>query len=177
MTSLGLLLVLSLPANRLGSPVCEVNQLPLVPMSSTLSSPPPAGWQLKSNRSVTSSGAGLRFTISHPDPNQRLRGILLWVKRGDGTGGVGSFATSADYQHIPAPANCEQWALSHNNNTARSWQNLSFNWTAPANLAEGTLIARAFIIEDCNQPSCRSFQALTNVVEIDGAVFANGYED
>ncbi len=177
MTSLGLLLLLSLPANRLGSPICEVNQLPLVPMSSTLSSPPPDGWRLHSNRAVTSSGAGLRFTVSHPNTNQKLRGILVWVKRGDGTGGVGSFTTSATFQHIPPPANCEQWALSHNNSDPKRWQDLSFEWTAPANLDETTLIARAFIIEDCNQPSCRSFQALTNVLEINTAMFVNGYED
>lgn len=162
-------------AFSLGAPICEVNTLPLVEMSSTLASPPPTGWVLQS-RPYYQPGQPQTLRISNRvDALKRVRGVLIWAKAGQFTG-AGSFAVGPLYQHIPAPAVCGQWALSHNSATPKTQAELEFTWTAPES---GTPILRAFLIEDCGLASgdCRSYQALTPVKALYEAVFVDGMEE
>ncbi len=160
----------------LGSPICEVNSLPLTEMSPTLASPPPSGWTLETERAYFSPGASLRVRVRHPSPLKQARGILLWAKRSQFLGG-GRFELPASgaFQYIPAPAACGEWAISHVNATPKSLDDLQFDWipdtTAP-------VILRAFIIEECFQPSggCRDQQALTPIVVLEEGVLVNGFE-
>lgn len=166
----------TLEAFSLGSPICEVNSLPLVEMSPTLADPPPTGWSIEV-RPWYVPGQSQSVRIRNLDPAREVRGVLLWAKSGPSTG-AGSFALdrAGRYQHIPAPAPCGQWALSHTSAAVKSQSDLVFDWTPPA--SGGTVILRAFLIEDCGQPSggCRSHQALTPVTVLVEALFVDGFE-
>ena len=162
-------------AFSLGAPICEVNTLPLVEMSSTLASPPPTGWVLQT-RAYYQPGQPQTLRVrNNVDALRRVRGVLIWAKASQFTG-AGSFAVGSLYQYIPAPAECGQWALSHNSATPKTQAELEFTWTAPES---GTPILRAFLIEDCGLASgdCRSWQALTPVKALYEAVFVDGLED
>ncbi|SDD43612.1 hypothetical protein [Aquimonas voraii] len=161
-------------ANSQGSPICEVNSLPLVPMSPTLASPPPQGWTLVAPARFY-PGLPLQLRLQHPDPLRRARGVLLWAKA-NASQGAGSFTVPGNgrWAYIPAPATCGTWALSHTDNQAKTQAELVFEWTGEAS---PSAILRAFLIEDCNNPAgCRDQQALTQIVFLEAGVFANGFE-
>lgn len=158
-----------------GSPICEVQTLPLVEMSPTLADPPPFGWSLQIPVSAYVPGRPLPLRIRHPDPGKRVRGVLLFAKSGPFSG-AGSFSLPPQgYQYIPAPAQCGQWAISHSDSDPKEQAELLFEWTGQA---QGTVILRAFLIEDCALPSggCRDQQALTEVVVLLEALFVDGFE-
>ena len=163
-------------AFSLGSPICEVNTLPLVEMSPTLADPPPTGWSIEV-RPWYVPGQSQTLRIRNLDPLRQVRGVLIWAKSGPNSG-AGSFALDGAglYQHIPAPASCGQWALSHTSAAVKAQSDLVFDWTAPE--SGGTVILRAFLIEDCGQPSggCRSHQALTELAVLAEALYVDGFE-
>jgi hypothetical protein len=159
-----------------GAPVCEVNSLPLVEMSPTLASPAPSGWALAASTATYVPGRALRVHILQPDSAKRARGVLLFAKSGPSSG-VGNFALpSGLYQYIPAPAECGEWALSHTSATPKSVDELQWDYSIPA--AAGTVILRAFLIEDCGLAggACRDQQALTPVLVLYEAIQVDGFE-
>lgn len=159
-----------------GSPVCEVATLPLIPMSPTLSSPPPTGWSLRTLNSVYRPGERVQWQIRNTDPSKRVKGVLLWAKTG--SGGVGSFLIPSGklFQHIPPPSGCDSWALTHTSAQSKGQEVLNFTWEAPTDTAPFAFF-RAFLIEDCGATSdCRSYQALTPIVELEPALFSDGFE-
>jgi Reeler domain len=159
-----------------GSPICEVNTLPLVQMSPVLSEPPPTGWFLVPERASYVPGTALRVSIRNTDPGKLARGVLIWAKTGPTTG-AGSFDLPSNglFQYLPAFADCGQWALSHVSSIAKTQTQLQFTWQAPAS---GALIMRAFLIEDCTTAGgCRAHQALTDVVLLQEALFVDGFNE
>lgn len=162
-------------ANSQGSPICEVNALPLIEMSPTLANPAPQGWTLVAPARFF-PGRAVELRVGHPDPQRRARGVLIWAKAGQFQG-AGSFALPANgrWAYIPAPANCGTWAMSHTDNQPKSLDQLVFHWTG--NDTQGVIL-RAFIIEDCSHPAgCRDQQALTPIVFLEAGLFADGFED
>jgi hypothetical protein len=119
-------------ANSQGSPICEVNALPLIEMSPTLANPAPQGWTLTAPARFF-PGRTVELRLAHPDPQRRARGVLIWAKAGQFEG-AGSFALPANgrWAYIPAPANCGTWAMSHTDNQPKSLNELVFQWTAAA---------------------------------------------
>ncbi len=160
-----------------GAPICEVNTLPLVEMSPTLADPAPTGWSVQANRSVYVPGQAMQLRIRNSNPAKAARGILMWSKSGP-SAGAGQFLlqTKSLFQLIPAPAACGEWAISHNSSTVKTQPQLTFDWMPPA---QGTVIVRAFVIEDCGlaQGGCRAHQALTPVLVLQPALFVDGFED
>lgn len=168
------LLPLSAFGNSQGSPICEVNSLPLVPMSPTLANPPPQGWTLQAPPRHF-PGRPVQLRLQHPDPMRRARGVLIWAKA-SATLGAGAFALPANgrWAYIPAPADCGTWALSHTDSQPKTLDQLAFEWTGDPGTGA---ILRAFVIEDCSHPAgCRDQQALTPIVFIEAGVFADGFE-
>ncbi len=159
-----------------GAPICDVASLPLLPMSSTVASPPPTGWTLTPSSTAYYNNGMLSFQVRNTNATKRARGILIWSKN-FALDSVGSFqigpGSSFDYIN-PALANCGQASISHTTNTPKNQADLNFNWNPPT-LAE-PVIVRAFIIEDCPISNCRSYQALTPIVEIDQGFFRDGLE-
>ncbi len=172
----GLLVTVSAPlsAFSLGAPICEVNTLPLEPMSPTLASPPPAGWRLETARPIYVTGRPVTVRVRHPQPQQTALGVLIWAKR-DFSVGSGSFVVDGGlYQHVPLPAECGQWAATHTSPVPKSLDDLTFSWLPGHG---GEVILRAFLIENCGTPgSCRGHQALTPVVVMRPALFFDGFE-
>lgn len=176
------LLVLSIlgagPAHAfsLGAPICEVQALPLAPMSPTLASPAPTGWQLRIDAPRYIPGRPVRVAVTNTDLAQRARGVLLWAKSGPVTG-FGSFVVdNALWQHLPGSANCGEWAITHTSNAAKPLDQLHFEWIAPA-AASASVLFRAFVIEDCDDPQgCRSYQALTPVTVLQAGLFFDDFE-
>lgn len=165
---------LSAFGNSQGSPICEVNSLPLVPMSPTLANPPPQGWTLQAPPRFF-PGQPVQLRLQHPDPMRRARGVLIWAKA-SATLGAGAFALPANgrWGYIPAPADCGTWALSHTDSLPKTQAELAFAWSGAA--GQGAIV-RAFLIEDCSHPAgCRDQQALTPIVFIEAGVFADGFE-
>ena len=161
-------------ANSQGSPICEVNALPLVQMSPTLANPPPQGWTLQAP-SLHYPGTPIQLRLHHPDPARRARGVLIWAKAGIATG-AGTFAVPGNgrWSYIPAPAECGTWALSHTDSQPKTQDQLVFEWTGDASVGA---VLRAFLIEDCTHPAgCRDQQALTPIVFIEAGVFRDGFE-
>ena len=162
-------------AFSLGAPICEVTSLPLVEMSPTLASPAPSGWVLDL-RAYYYPGQAQTIRVRNSNPLKRARGVLVWAKAGP-VAGAGHFSVPSGglYQFIPAPADCGEWAISHNSPAPKTQSELAFEWTAPNS---GTPIVRAFIIEDCGLASgdCRPYQALTPVRALYEAVFVDGME-
>jgi len=161
-------------AHSFGSPICEINVLPLVPMSPTLSEPPVSGWYLEPERLSYVPGVALRVRVRHLEATRRLRGIQLWAKSGP-TVGAGSFALpSALFVRPPTFANCGQWSITHGSNSPKTQEQLQFQWTPPT---AGAAVMRAFLIEDCASPGgCRAHQGLTQFVLIQEALFVDGFE-
>lgn len=158
-----------------GAPICEVNGLPLVEMSPTLAHPAPSGWTLDAPARFI-PGQPLQIRLLHPDPQRRARGVLIWAKAGVNLG-AGSFAVpdNGRWAHVPAPAECGTWALSHTDNLPKPLSELSFQWTGSG--SQGVIL-RAFVIEDCSNPAgCRDQQALTQIVFMEAGLFADGFED
>ncbi|MCU0755198.1 MAG: hypothetical protein MUE46_08760 [Xanthomonadales bacterium] len=170
----GLLLPNVAAAFSQGAPICEVNQLPLVEMSPTLPSPPPSGWILVGERGSYLPGERLRLRVQHPDPAKRVRGVLIWAKRGPQSGS-GAFLLEEPmrWQYLPAAAGCENWALTHRDATPKPQSQLSFAWEAGA---APVTILRAFVIEDCAASDCRAWQALSNLLILEADVFRDGFE-
>lgn len=164
-------------AFSLGSPICDVNVLPLIEMSPTLASPAPSGWGLRAETSYYVPGRALRVAVTQPDPNKRARGVLVFAKTSPFSG-VGSFALppNAQYQYIPPPAQCGEWSISHTNADPKTIAEMQWDYTVP--LASNTVVLRAFVIEDCGLGSggCRDQQALSNVVLLLEAIQVDGFE-
>jgi hypothetical protein len=186
-TALGLALLLQATgawAFSSGSIVCEVNQLPFAPMASVVSPVPPPQWQLVAERDYWYPGQVQTLRLVHDDPARRARGVLLWVKGASfGTPvGAGSFVDtvpSSLWQFVAAmpPADCAQWAITHESAEPKDQSLLQFTWRAPADV-QGTLVARAFVIDDCAPAAggCRGAQALTAFVPLRETLYADGFE-
>jgi Reeler domain len=173
------LCISSASANSFGSPVCDVQSLPLLPMANAVSNPVPTGWSLRTDRSYYQSGAPLEVRIGNVDPLKRVRGVLLWSKSTDFQP-VGSFliGPGSMWQLIP-PGNgvfCQQASITHMDAAPKQQNTLVFSWTPPANDADVQL--RAFLIEDCALVTgCRGAQALTQTLLLGEAVFKDRFED
>ncbi len=160
-----------------GSPICQVNTLPLREMATTLVSPPPTGWTLSVDGNGYRAGRPSVVHLRNEDPLRMARGVLIWALSGAGVG-AGQFELPAggEFQFIPAPANCGQWAISHTQATVKDQAELVFLWNPPTS---GSVIMRAFVIEDCTPAEdCRSWQALTPILALSPipVVFADGFE-
>lgn len=157
-----------------GSPICEVLQLPLVEMSPALAQPPPSGWRLSAETTAYQAGQTVTLRIFNPLPKS-VRGVLLWAKQG-AQQGSGAFlvAPSGLWQHIPAPAGCGEWAVSHRNASPKQQGDLQFQWIADGNA--GQTLFRAFLIENCGQLDCRAHQALTSFLILERVLHQNGFE-
>ena len=57
--------------------------------------------------------------------------------------------------------------------TVKTQSDMVFSWTAPA---QGDVFIRASVIEDCLLSSCRSFQALTELVALPEAFLVTSFE-
>jgi len=156
-----------------GSPICEVNNLPLVEMSPTLANPPPDGWFLDVRRSEYMPGRPVRVKVANADPERRARGVLLWARAQ--VGGGGQFLVDTDlFQYVPAPASCGLWAVTHTSAEPKPLDELGFWWLPPD---DGSILLRAFIIEDCDAPQgCRDQQALTPLLVMTPTLYFNGFE-
>lgn len=165
-----------------GSPVCEVNALPLVPMSPVLIQPPPDGWRVVVDDARFHEGRITAVRVVNLDPVKRARGVLLFAKSGPLTG-AGRFllpSPSPLFGFIPfvPGSDCGEWAVTHLSAEPKTQAQLRFDWLPEP--APVTLVAmRAFVIEDCQpQPGgCRGAQALTDVVELVPTVFFDDFED
>jgi hypothetical protein len=157
----------------LGAPICEVNGLPLIEMSPTLANPAPSGWSLRHPPRFT-PGRMLEIAVVNSDTSRRARGVLIWSKAGPNVGS-GSFAVPGNgrWQHVPAPAECGTWALTHTDAQPKAQSELRFLWAGePAGV-----ILRAFVIEDCQAPTgCRDQQALTPISFMAPVMFEDGFE-
>lgn len=159
-----------------GAPICEVNTLPLSEMSPVLADPAPSGWFLESSSAFYYPGTPLQVRVRNANNSKRVRGAMLWAKASP-TVGIGSFALPPGklFQYIPAPAQCAQWAISHNSSVPKAQSDLRFAWSATDGV--GTVVLRAFLIEDCGLPSgCRAHQALTPVLILQAGIFKDGLE-
>jgi hypothetical protein len=162
-----------------GSVVCEVNTIPFAPMSSVVSNPIPVGWSLRAGASVYVPGQSLTLELVNSDPGKRLRGVLIWAKSGPFTG-AGSFQPSfpsALFRYVEgAMPDCGESSLTHANANPKAQDQLRFSWQAPV-AGTGSVIVRAYLIEDCGAgQSCRSAQALTDILVLEEAVFSDGFE-
>jgi hypothetical protein len=164
-----------------GSPVCEVNTLPLVPMSPVLISPPPTGWRVEVAEPRFFAGRLTRVRVSNTDPSRRARGVLLFAKSGPLTG-AGRFvlpSPSPLFGFIPfvPGSDCGEWAVSHVSAVPKTQDQLVFVWQADAGL-DLLVGMRAFVIEDClpKPGGCRGAQALTDFVELVPTVFFDDFE-
>lgn len=167
-----------------GSPVCEVNQLPLVPMSPVLRDPPPVGWRVKASSTRYFENQRIVVEVTNSDPARRARGVLLWAKSGP-LAGAGRFVLPPveppllpRFQFIPfVPGNdCGEWALSHADAEPKLQSQLRFDWIAPA--GDAFVAIRAFVIDDClpSAGGCRGAQALTEFVELRPTLFYDDFE-
>lgn len=164
-----------------GSPVCEVNALPLVPMSPVLIQPPPADWRLVVPEPRYHSGRANQVRVANADPTRRARGVLLFAKSGPLTG-AGRFilpSPSPLFGFIPfvPGSDCGEWAVSHLSAVPKTQDQLVFTWQADAGL-DLLVGMRAFVIEDClpKPGGCRGAQALTDFVELVPTVFFDDFE-
>lgn len=156
-----------------GSPICEVQQLPLVEMSPVLAQPPPTGWRLEVDRLAYVPGSRIRVRIVNALPKS-VRGVLLWARQSPQSGsGEFLFAPAGPWQLIPPPAACSAWSITHRNAQPKAQSELVFDWKAGD--ASHTLI-RAFLIEDCGNTDCRAHQALTPILVLERALHIDGFE-
>jgi hypothetical protein len=164
-----------------GSPVCEVNALPLVPMSPVLVQPPPSGWRLAVPEPRFHPGRLTEVRVVNEDPGKRARGVLVFAKSGPLTG-AGRFilpSPSSLFGYIPfvPGSDCGEWAVSHVTAVPKTQAQLVFRWQPDPGL-DLPVGVRAFVIEDC-QPEpggCRGAQALTDFVELVPTVFFDDFE-
>lgn len=163
-----------------GSPVCDVQSLPLLPMANAVSSPVPIGWSLRVDSAFYQAGSPVEVRIGNADPLKRVRGVLLWAKTSSDFQPAGSFLVGPGsmYQHVP-PGNgvfCQQASITHIDASPRQQSTLVFSWSPPASGLDVQL--RAFLIEDCALPfGCRGAQALTQTLLLSEAIFRAGFED
>jgi Reeler domain len=167
-------------ANSFGSPVCEVNSLPLMPMANSVSNPVPTGWSLRTDKPYFQSGAPLEIRIGNIDPLKRVRGVLLWAKTAADLQPAGSFLVGPGsmWQFIPPGpgAFCQQASVTHMDSAPKEQSTLVFSWTPPTN--DSDVLLRAFLIEDCALVTgCRGAQALTPALILSEAVFKDRFED
>lgn len=181
-----LLAPLQSPAFSGGSPVCEVNLLPLVPMSPVLRDPPPVGWFLSVPERRWYAGREIDVRLVNADPQRRARGALLWAKSGPLTG-AGEFVLPdvvppavPRFGYItPSPGNaCDQWSVSHVDSQPKTQAQLVFRWRAPSNLQDPFIGMRAFVIDDCRPTpgGCRGAQALTDFIDLVPTLFFDDFE-
>ncbi len=164
-----------------GAPVCEVNALPLVPMSPVLIQPPPTGWRLAIDEPRFHAGRLTVIRVVNDDPTKRARGVLIFAKSGP-LAGAGRFvlpSPSPLFGFIPfvPGSDCGEWAVSHVSAVPKTQDQLVFRWE-PEDGMDLLVAVRAFVIEDC-QPEpggCRSAQALTDFGELVPTVFFDGFE-
>ena len=164
-----------------GSPVCEVNALPLTQMASVLREPAPSGWRVRIDSDAWYPGAIRRLRIEHPDASKRVRGVLLWVKGSNfgspvGAGRFLDLGVIDRYQFVGGQ--CGEWSITHRDATPRGQSELLFAWQAPSAPAPSDLVVRAFLIEDCDPlPGvCLDAQALTEFLPLREVLFAEGFE-
>jgi len=164
-----------------GSPVCEVNALPLVPMSPVLIQPPPAGWRLVVPEPRFHGGRTNEIRVVNADPAKRARGVLLFAKSGPLTG-AGRFILPSPsplfgfIRFVPG-SDCGEWAVSHVSAEPKTQGQLVFRWQPDAGL-DLLVGMRAFVIEDClpEPGGCRGAQALTDFIELVPTVFFDDFE-
>jgi hypothetical protein len=182
---LGLLSAMSpLHAFSSGSTVCEVNALPFAPMASVLRQPAPSGWSLTVDSDAWYPGAIRRFRVQHTDPARRARGVLVWVKGNSfgtpvGTGRFLDLGVIDRFRFAGAfEGECGEWAVTHRDAQPKPQSELLFAWQAPLVAPPANLVARAFVIEDCDpQPGgCRDAQALSGFLALREVLFAEGFE-
>lgn len=166
----------ALHANSSGSPVCSVPLIPFQPMASTLSTPAPAGWALRSDARFYQPGTSVQLRIVNTDVLKNVKGVLIWAQFDDFATPAGSFliGPGTPWKYVsPSPsAQCLQGSVTHDNPTPKPQSELVFNWTPPE---AGKVYLQAFIIEDCTG-NCRSNQALTQTLELFEAISINGFE-
>ena len=144
-------------------------------MSPTLASPAPSGWVLQPRRSIFYEGQTVRLDISNSDPAKTALGALIWAISGPSQGTGAFLADGSLYQHVPLPAECGQWALTHTMPTPKSQEMLRFSWVGGS---DDSVIVRAFLIEDCGIPGgCRSYQALTPFLSLQRVLFFDSFGD
>ena len=172
-----LLLNAAASANSAGAPVCEVPFIPFTPMSSTIGSPTPANWRVETSARWYRAGESIEIRIRNDDPLKFVRGVLLWAKFESDFSPAGSFLVGPGslWRHIPPSptAQCAQGSITHNSATVKTQSDMVFSWTAPA---QGDVFIRAYVIEDCLLSSCRSFQALTELVALPEAFLVTSFE-
>lgn len=153
-------------------------------MSPSLVQPPPSGWTLLSDHRFASAARPARLRLSHPDPGRRVRGVLVWTLS---TGSIdlppsGRFLLGEDdplYQHVAGA--CALATLTHRSAQPKTQADLQFRWMPRAD-DSSAVIARAFVIEDCGEPSCVAWQALSFAADGDRylqllpALFGDGFE-
>lgn len=157
-----------------GAPICEVNSLPVVQMSSALASPPPTGWSLNFDTDSYLPGEPVIINVTNTDPLRQVRGVLIWAKL-NAVAGAGRFELpdNNQFQYVPAAANCGEWALTHVDAGPKDQSSLVFEWYPPD---QGSVILRAFVVEDC-EGDCRSYQALTPIRSLASElVFSDAFE-
>jgi hypothetical protein len=168
-----------------GSTVGEVNALPFAPMASVLRAPVPSGWTLQADADSWYPGALRVMRVHHPDPQRRARGLLLWVKgsRFGAPAGAGRFLDMGvgdrfQYVGTAAAEDCGEWAVTHRDALAKSPADMVFAWHSPEQAGWGSLVARAFVVEDCDvlPGVCRGAQALTPFLPLREVLFAAGFE-
>lgn len=165
-----------------GSPVCEVNALPFVPMSPVLIEPPPEGWRVVVDDPRFHEGRVTTVRLVNPDPSKRARGVLLFAKSGPLTG-AGRFllpSPSPLFGFIPfvPGSDCGEWAVTHLDAVPKTQAQIVFHWR-PEPMPATLVAMRAFLIEDC-QPApggCRGAQALTDVAGLVPTLFFDDFEE
>lgn len=173
----GCLLASSASANSAGAPVCDVPFIPFTPMSSTIGSPAPENWRLQTSARWYRAGQNIELRIRNDDPLKQVRGILLWAKFDADFTPAGSFLLGPGslWRHIPPSptAQCAFGSITHNSAVVKAQSELVFTWTAPQ---QGDVFMRAYVIEDCMLSSCRSFQALTELISLPEAFLVDSFE-
>jgi Reeler domain len=166
----------SASAFSIGAPVCEVATLPLLPMSNFVVSPPPTGWTLQVDRLIFVPGQPMQIRVRNNNPIKNVKGVLLWAKQ-NSTTGAGNFIppVSGLFRFAGDSAGqCGEWAITHNTAASKTQADLVFDWMPPA---DGTTFMRAFVIEDCGLVGgCRAWQALTQILVLQPALFVDGFE-
>jgi Reeler domain len=163
-------------ASSTGAPVCEVATLPLLAMSNFVVNPPPTGWTLQVDRLIFVPGQPMQIRVRNNNPIKNVKGVLLWAKQNSTTGAgnfippvSGLFRFAGDSVGL-----CGEWAITHNTAASKTQADLVFDWMPPA---DGTTFMRAFVIEDCGLVGgCRAWQALTQILVLQPALFVDGFE-
>jgi hypothetical protein len=163
-------------ANSSGAPVCSVPFIPFTPMSNVLANPAPQGWRLQTAAKFYQPSVAIEFRVVNTDPLRKVLGVLIWAQLEDFTTPAGSFliGPGTPWKYVsPAPGvQCQQGSVTHNSPVPKTQAELVFSWTPPA---EGNVHVQAFVIEECGG-GCRSYQALTQTIDLVEAIHIDGFE-